>query len=95
MIIDLRKAAQLCTKSELALVGSARGDKLKGLSSKRLELHIARARGLRDRFRDLAERQRREALGTAPPRGRRPARGNARTHVGSRNRRSQAQRDAR
>ena len=79
MIIDLRKAAQLCTESELALVASARGDKLKGLSLKRLELHIARARGLRDRFRDLAERQRREALGRAPPRRKRPARGNARS----------------
>ncbi len=79
MIINLRKAAQLCTESEFALVGSARADKLRGASLERLELQIARARRLRDRFRGLAERQKREALGRVPPRGKRPARGNART----------------
>jgi hypothetical protein len=79
MNLDLRKAAQLCTERELALVKSASGGKLKALSAKRLELQISRARGLRDRFRDLAHRQKREAIGKVAPRGMRPARGNART----------------
>jgi hypothetical protein len=63
MLIDIRKAARICTEKELALVETARGEALRSLSPRRLDVQIARARGLRDRLRDLADRQRRGAKG--------------------------------
>jgi hypothetical protein len=69
----------LCSPQELALVASARGEELKALTPKRLLTKVTRARGLRDKFRDLARRQAREGRGKAPPRKLQPAQGNART----------------
>jgi hypothetical protein len=79
MTLDFTKAHQLCTERELALVNSARSEALSTLTPKRVNSKITLARGLRDKFRDLADRQAREARRKAPPRGARPARGNART----------------
>jgi hypothetical protein len=69
MLIDIRKAARLCTEKELALVETARGEALRTLSPRSLDVQIARARGLRDRLRDLADRQRRGARGRVAARG--------------------------
>ena len=79
MTLDFKKARELCTEPEFALVVATRTASLRSLAPRLLLLKVARARGLRDKFRDLASRQAREARGKAPPRGRRPARGNART----------------
>jgi hypothetical protein len=79
MTLDFKKARELCTEPEFALVVATRTASLRSLAPRLLLLKVARARGLRDKFRDLASRQAREARGKAAPRGRRPARGNART----------------
>jgi hypothetical protein len=79
MTFDLRAAAELCTQEELNFVTSVRAEALRHISPKRLQWKIARARNLRDKFRDLAHRQAREARQKAPPRGKRPARSNTRT----------------
>jgi hypothetical protein len=79
MTLDYDRARQLCSQQELALVASARTEELRSLTPKRLQAKIVRARGFRNKFRDLASRQAREARGKAPPRRTRPARGNART----------------
>ncbi|HXN33008.1 MAG TPA: hypothetical protein VN894_14155 [Polyangiaceae bacterium] len=79
MSVDFHKARELCTAQELALVTSARAQDLRLLTSKRLDTKIKRARGLRDKFRDLALRQAREAHGKAALRKKRPASRNVRT----------------
>jgi hypothetical protein len=79
MTLDIEKARRLCTQQELALVLSARAGELRTLTPGRLRTKLTQARGLRNKFRDLADRQAREARGKAPPRGIRPSRGNART----------------
>jgi hypothetical protein len=79
MPLNLRQATQLCTKSELELVTLAAAKDLSDLPAKRLQVQITRARGLRNKFRDLAARQAREARQKAPARRKRPARSNART----------------
>jgi hypothetical protein len=79
MTLDFNKARQLCTAPELALVVAVRTEELNALTPKRLQSKIVRARGLRNKFHDLANRQAREARGKAAPRRTRPARGNART----------------
>ena len=79
MTLDFKRARQLCTQAELALVASARPQELRSLTPKRLDGKIARARGLRDKFRDKASQQAREARGKAAPRRTRRARGNVRT----------------
>jgi hypothetical protein len=79
MTLDWRKARALCTKAEYALVSTTRPTFLRGMTPRLVRLKVSRARGLRDKFRDLADRQAREAKGRLPPRGRHPYRGNART----------------
>lgn len=79
MPLNLRQATQLCTKSELELVTLAVTKDLSDLPARRLQVQITRARGLRNKFRDLAARQAREARQKAPARRKRPARSNART----------------
>jgi hypothetical protein len=79
MSVSMSEARALCTKDELALVQEGAAAVLKDLSVRRLRDNIQRARRLRDKYRDEAARQRREARGKQRPRGRRPAGGNART----------------
>jgi hypothetical protein len=79
MPLDYKRAAQLCTARELSLVSAARSDEIARLTPERLKVKLSLSRDLRDKFRDLSRRQRRESRGTVPPRGVRPARGNART----------------
>jgi hypothetical protein len=79
MTLDWKKARKLCTEAEFALVSAARAANLRSMTPRLVRLKVGRARGLRDKFRDLADRQAREAKGTVAPRGRRPARRNAPT----------------
>ena len=79
MPLDFKRARQLCTEREFNLVEATRSEPLASLTPQRLQAKIARSRVLRGKFRDLADRQRREERGKIAPRGRRAARGNART----------------
>jgi hypothetical protein len=79
MTLDFKKARELCTEPEFALVVATRATSLRSLTPRLVRLKVARARGLRDKFRDVAFRQAREAKGKVAPRRRRPARGNAGT----------------
>jgi hypothetical protein len=78
-MLDLKKAHELCTAQELELVVNSRTSEIRTLTPDRLKTKVGRARNLRDKFRDLARQQVRESRGKVAPRGKRPARGNART----------------
>jgi hypothetical protein len=77
--VPARLVRQLCTAQEAALVSASRERGAKDDTSAKLLKKLDRARALRDKFRDLAERQRREARGKQPPRGSTAAKGNDRT----------------
>ncbi|HMN97048.1 MAG TPA: hypothetical protein PKC43_02800 [Phycisphaerales bacterium] len=70
---------QLCTAAEAELVRLSRERGVKEVSPSQLRGKLERARALRDKFRDLAQRQRREARGKQAPRGASRAEGNDRT----------------
>jgi hypothetical protein len=59
--IALAKAKQLCTASELQLVESSRRPEVARLGVSQLKSKIQRARKLRDKWRDMHEKQRRRA----------------------------------
>jgi hypothetical protein len=61
MSLSLKHARELCTQAELALVQASRPTSLRSLTERALRLKVRRARGLRDKFRDLAVRQARKA----------------------------------
>ncbi|MEX0742023.1 MAG: hypothetical protein WD079_04440 [Phycisphaeraceae bacterium] len=78
MDISLRKAKPLCTATEFELVEeSFQGEN--ELKPAGIRHRITRARKLRNKYRDLAERQRREARGKQEPHGTRPSQSNDRT----------------
>lgn len=79
MSISLREAKRLCTAKEFELVEMSTGGRATELSPAELKRSIARARKLRNKYRDLAERQHREAVGKQGPRGARPSQSNDRT----------------
>jgi hypothetical protein len=76
MVITINRAKALCTSSELDLVHWSKSPRASELTPARLKQKIDRARKLRDKQRDLADRQRREARGKQGPRGKRPSKGN-------------------
>lgn len=67
--IDLSQASVLCTPSELRVVKTASEQALAGHSAASMKKHIAQARKLRDKWRDLATRQRREVQKAQGSRG--------------------------
>lgn len=79
MSISPSKARSLCTESEYNLVKWSSPRSVKTLSPSKLKDKIDRARRLRDKFRDLAKKQRGEARGKRKPTGARAAQGNERT----------------
>lgn len=81
MPVSIQKAKALCTKSELDLLHWSRSPKLADLPPSRIKQKVARARKLRDKFRDLADRQRREARRKESPRGKRPSESNDATRT--------------
>lgn len=68
--LPLAKAKQLCNASELQLVQASRQPELGRLSHSQLKSKVARARKLRDKWRDVYEKQRREAQQQQSARGR-------------------------
>jgi hypothetical protein len=79
MAISRSSAARLCTKPELELVDASAPARLRELTPGRLRQKVERARRLRDKYRDLAKRQRLEARGKRDAQRSRPARGNENT----------------
>lgn len=79
MPVPRARALRLAAASERSLVESSFGRGLTELSDARLKQKIPRARTLRDKYRDLARRQRLEVRGKRRPQRRRPARGNENT----------------
>ncbi|MBX3364749.1 MAG: hypothetical protein KF866_08300 [Phycisphaeraceae bacterium] len=81
MAVSISRAKTLCTAPEFALVSASSATAVKAMSADRLRDKIARARKLRDKYRDLAERQRRESRGKQSPRGKRPSQSNEATQT--------------
>jgi hypothetical protein len=61
MPITTREARQLSTAGEWTLVQASQADRIRALGPARLKGKIARARTLRDKYRDLGKRQHRKA----------------------------------
>lgn len=79
MPISRLTAQRLCTKPEFELVEASFPARAKQLTPGRLRQKVVRARKLRDKYRDLAKRQRLEARGKRAPQRSRPAQGNENT----------------
>jgi hypothetical protein len=79
MSVKTSEARQLCTKSELGLYLASLPRAVKKLKAAALRSKITRSRRLRDKYRQLADRQTRESRGKQAARGKRPASGNQRT----------------
>jgi len=81
MAVTRQQAKKLCTVNEMKLVDASLRSHNKGMTSARLRQKIKLARELRDKYRSLAQRQRREVRGKQKPRGSRPAMGNQNTKL--------------
>ncbi|MFN4259867.1 MAG: hypothetical protein ACK4RK_11255 [Gemmataceae bacterium] len=79
MTIRTPEARQLCTQPELTLYLNSLASAVKKLSPAQLRKNAERAQKLRDKYRQLADRQQREARGKQEPKGRTPSKGNERT----------------
>jgi hypothetical protein len=79
MALTSTTARQLCTKTELALFTESLARNVKSLDEKALRSRVARSRRLRDKYRQLAHRQDREAHGKQEARRRQPSKGSAAT----------------
>ena len=79
MPVRTPEARQLCTKTELDLYLASLARAVKTLTPARLRSKAGRARRLRDKYRQLADAQDREARGKLQPRRRRAAEGSTRT----------------
>jgi hypothetical protein len=66
MSLDFKKARQLCTDSEFALVAAARRPAVSTLSPKRLQANVVRSRTLRDKWRGMAKQQKAAASSARP-----------------------------
>lgn len=69
MAITLQRAKALCTAGEFDLVHWSTSKRVQSLSVDRLRQKIVLARRLRDKYRGLADRQKREIKGKGSPRG--------------------------
>jgi hypothetical protein len=79
MTIPRNTAQRLCTAAEFELVEASYPASAKQLSPARLRQKVQRARKLRDKYRDLAKRQRLEMRGKREASSRRPAQGHENT----------------
>jgi hypothetical protein len=59
-VVNVARARQLCTEPELRLVQASRPETIGELTETQLKSKIARARALRDKWQDVATRQRRD-----------------------------------
>jgi hypothetical protein len=81
MPVTQRQAQQLLTKAEFEFASQSWSPAVLAHSPARLKEKIARARRLRDKYRDEARRQAGEAKGKRAPRGQRAAQGNRNTEL--------------
>jgi hypothetical protein len=79
MTVPKARALRLASASEKSLLNASFGRDPADLSDARLKQKVARARSLRNKYRDLAKRQRLEARGKRDAQRRRPAQGNENT----------------
>jgi len=79
MSIPSSTAKQLCTKAELSLFTESQTRNVKNLDAKALKTRIERCRKLRDKYKQLANRQDREARAKQEPRRRQAAQGSTAT----------------
>ena len=79
MAVTSSTAKQLCTKSEYELFSESLARNIQTLSERGLKSRVGRARKLRDKYRQLANRQDREASGKQSARRGQPAQGSAAT----------------
>lgn len=79
MTMRTPKARQLATASELALFQKSLASRVRDLSEAEVNRAVTRTRKLRNKYRQLADRQEREARGKQDARKRRAATGNLRT----------------
>jgi hypothetical protein len=79
MAITRSAAQRLCTQPEFELFEASMPANARQLTPGRLRQKVERARRLRDKYRDLAKRQRLEARGKRAPQRARPAAGNENT----------------
>ena len=79
MAITRQAAKELCTASEFELVAASFSPEICGLDDRQLRSLLGRARRMRDKWRDTAERQVGEARGKRPPRKGKAAKGGDRT----------------
>lgn len=81
MSVHHATARKLATQAEWTLLEASRAREITALTPARLAQKIARARKLRDKYRDLAKQQRGEARGKRTPKSTRAAAGNANTVI--------------
>jgi hypothetical protein len=81
MSVHHATARKLATQTEWTLLEASRAREITELTPARLAQKIARARKLRDKYRDLAKQQRGEARGKRSPKSTRAAAGNANTVI--------------
>lgn len=67
------EAKAICTAAEYALIREAAPPHIATHTPSKLRGFVSRSRRLRDKYRDLANRQRREARGKSAPRGANPS----------------------
>jgi hypothetical protein len=79
MAIPSSTAKQLCTQAELSLFTESQTRNVKNLNAQALKTRIARCRKLRDKYKQLANRQDREARAKQEPRRRQAAQGSKAT----------------
>lgn len=79
--IPIRQAKSLCTAAEFELVHWSTSKRVEDLTPARLVAKRDRARKLRDKFRDLANQQKREIRGKGDARRSRPATDNRNTRI--------------
>jgi len=79
--IPIRQAKSLCSASEYELVHWSTRKRVEDLTPARLVAKRDRARKLRDKFRDLANQQKREIRGKSDARRSRPATDNRNTRI--------------
>jgi hypothetical protein len=69
VLIRTAEAKQLCTKAELDVYTASLSRSIKKLSEKELKGGVTRSRRARDKYRSLAERQKRESRGKQGAKG--------------------------
>ena len=79
--IPIRQAKSLCTAAEFELVHWSTSKRVEDLTPARLVAKRDRARKLRDKFRDLANQQKREIRGKGDARRSKPATDNRNTRI--------------